>query len=394
MRALISIGAAVFALAATAGDLHAIPAWARKYNMNCSGCHYPVMPRLNGDGLAFKWAGFRRPEEIGESVEVKKIEDYLAARGIVQYAYTKTQGSKADQNGFSIPAASLFVAGPVGKNFGGFFEFERTSDGAVDLIGQIAAVWGKENKFGGVRFVQGHLLVGGAVAGFDRPIGVLTPLPLSDPTAASPFTFAGDQAGLEASFVVDKRNRTSVGVVNGVMGGGMEGGGVSTKKDVFVTNQFIWDEDGGGLTTVGYYGTIAGLDSTLPDVNSHYYRLAATANHYFGPIEGLAGYVYSKDNDLPVGTIFGTSSITGSSYWLSGAYIMPNTHFTVYGRYEFLNPDRDATGAGTQRWVLGGVLPVNVPEYLRLGLEYFHDSPRLSSLPTRHGVFAQVHLAF
>lgn len=24
-----------------------IPAWARKYNMNCSGCHYPAAPRLN-----------------------------------------------------------------------------------------------------------------------------------------------------------------------------------------------------------------------------------------------------------------------------------------------------------------------------------------------------------
>ncbi len=38
-----------------------IPAWARKYNMNCSGCHYPAPPRLNATGQRFKWAGYRMP---------------------------------------------------------------------------------------------------------------------------------------------------------------------------------------------------------------------------------------------------------------------------------------------------------------------------------------------
>ena len=388
------VGLSVAALIGIASEAHAIPAWARKYNMNCSGCHYPVMPRLNADGLAFKWAGYRRPDEIGESMEVKKIEEYLAARGIVRYSYAKTRDMDADVNSFSIPSASLFAAGPVGKNFGGFFEFERDADGAVDLMGSVAAVWGSEKSFGGLRFVQGHMIVGGAVAGFDRPIGVLTPLPLSEQnTIASPFTFAGDLAGLEASYVYAGRNRTSIGVVNGTMAGGEEMG-MSTKKDFFVTNQLIWDADGGGLNLVGYYGTVAGLDTLQPDVNSHYYRLAATANHYIGPFEGLAGYVYGKDSDLPIGTTFTSSSASGASYWFSGAYIMPQTHFTLYSRYEFLNPDRSVNDAGTKRLVVGGVLPVNVPEYLRLGLEYFHDTPRLSGAPTRQGVFAEAQLAF
>ena len=62
MRRFLMIGATVLGIAGVASDAHAIPAWARKYNMNCSGCHYPVVPQLNGDGLAFKWAGYRRPE--------------------------------------------------------------------------------------------------------------------------------------------------------------------------------------------------------------------------------------------------------------------------------------------------------------------------------------------
>lgn len=373
----------------------AIPAWARKYNMNCSGCHYPVVPQLNADGLRFKWAGYRMPDEIGKSAEVKRIEDYLALRGVARYSYTKTQGEAADASAFSLPAVSLFFAGPVGKNFGGFFELERMPEGTVDAIGQVAAVWGKEDRFGGIRFVQGHMLVGGAVAGFDRPIGVLEPLPVGEfTTTGVPFSFAGDLAGLEASYVVGKRNRTSLGIVNGHTGSGE--GGSTTKKDLFFTNQLLWDEKGGGLTVVGYYGTITGLDAAAPGASSHFYRLAATANKYFGGIGVLGGYVYSKSKDLPADleSTFGAPSVSGSAYWLAGSYTLPKTFFTMYGRYEFLNPDRSATGAGFRRLVLGTVLPVNVPEYLRLGVEYFRDSPRADGLPTRQGVYAEVQLAF
>src|SRR5574338_841314 len=208
MRTNCIVLAALALVSLDARNAWGIPPWARKYNMNCSGCHYPVVPQLNADGLAFKWAGYRMPDEIGKSVEVKKIEEYLAARGIVRYALTKTQGQAADTNAFFLPGVSLFAAGPIGKNFAGFFEFDREPEGTVDLVGQIAAVWGKESGYGGVRYVQGHMLVGGAGAGMDRPIGPLAPLPLGEATgAAVPFTFAGDLAGLEASYVVGKRNR-------------------------------------------------------------------------------------------------------------------------------------------------------------------------------------------
>ena len=397
MRTNLLILAALALGSLDARNAWGIPPWARKYNMNCSGCHYPVVPQLNADGLAFKWAGYRMPDEIGKNAEVKKIEEYLGARGIARYALTKTQGEPADTNAFFFPGVSLFAAGPIGKNFAGFFEFEREPEGTIDLVGQVAAVWGKERGYGGVRFVQGHMLVGGAVAGMDRPIGPLAPLPIGQPTAAAvPFTFAGDLTGLEASYVIGKRNRTSIGFVNGQLAGGEESEGLSTKRDAFITNQLIWDDLGGGLTTVGYYGTIAGLDETAPGATSHFYRLAATANKYVGGFNVLGGYVYSKDKDLPVGggSAFTTPSISGSAYWFSGGYTFPKSYCTVYGRYEFLNPDRDASDAGLKRVVFGGVLPVNLPEYLRLGMEYFRDSPRAAGQPYRHGLNAEVQLAF
>src|SRR5713101_5771652 len=62
-----------------------IPAWARKYNMNCSGCHYPAAPRLNANGMRFKWAGYRMPDEFDESQSVEKVQNYLSVRGRFDY---------------------------------------------------------------------------------------------------------------------------------------------------------------------------------------------------------------------------------------------------------------------------------------------------------------------
>lgn len=376
-----------------------IPPWARKYNMNCSGCHYPTVPRLNATGIAFKWAGYRMPNEIGDRMEVKKIEEYLGARGILQYSYTKTQRQPADENGVTAPAVSLFAAGGLGKNFGAYFELERETEGTVDLVAQLNGVWGKEESFGGLRVATGHILVGGALAGFDRPSGILVPLPLAQPTtSAIPFQFAGDQAGLEAFYVLGARNRTSVQVLNGVVVGGEEmEGRTGTKKDFVVTNQFMWDAVGSGITGIGYFGSVAGLDAQAEDLTSRYVRLAASANKFVGPFEAQAGYVYSKDSRLPTGgatPLFDASTATGSGYWLSGLYAMPKSFWTVFGRFESLDPNRDASDDALRRVVLGTFVPVNKPEYLRFGLEYFRDSPQLPGAPRRNGLTAQALIAF
>ena len=395
---LALFGTLATALAPSAA--HAIPAWARKYNMNCTGCHSPVVPRLNATGLTFKWAGYRMPDEIGDQMEVKKIEEYLAVRGIVRYSYAKTQGQETDLNSVEVPGASIFAAGPVGTNYGAFLEFERSPDASVDLIAQISGVWGKENAFGGVRAGQGHLIVGGAVAGFDRPTGILNPLALERPTTESgiPFTFAGDLVGGEAFYVLGSRNRTSVQIVNGQVPGAGEGmsGPASTKMDWVVTNQLIWDAAGAGITAVGYFGRINGLDSARMNQVSRYSRLAASANKFIGPFEVVGGYVYSKDSRLPVSTtsVFTTPNLTGTAYWLTGQYSVPKNNLTFFGRYESLDPNRDATDDAIRRIVFGSVLPVNVPEYVRLGVEYFREMPQLLGSPRRHGLAAEAQIAF
>lgn len=376
-----------------------LPSWARKYNMNCSGCHYPAVPRLNAFGLAFKWAGYRMPDDIGKNMEVKKIEEYLAARGIVRYVYTKTEKLAADTNAIILPSASIFAAGGIGTNYGAFVEFERTPEATIDLIAQISGVWGNENRFGGLRVGQGHMIVGGAVAGFDRPTGILGPMALEEPTTPGvPFRFAGDIAGVEGFYVLGGMNRTSVQYVSSLTGGGdgMETKASTTRHDWVFTDQLMLDDFGAALMAVGYLGSVVGLDSLQPDVKSRYYRIGLSGNKFFGPFEAQAGYVYSNNSRLPTGptSSFASSDISGNAYWLYGGYTVKPSYWTVYGRYEFLDPDRKLGSDGLRRFVLGSVLPVNVPEYLRLGLEYFLDTPQAQGALKRQGARGEVHIAF
>ncbi len=67
---------------------------------------------------------------------------------------------------------------------------------------------------------------------------------------------------------------------------------------------------------------------------------------------------------------------------------------TLYGRYEALDPNTDATNDGSKRIVFGSVLPVSLPEYLRLSVEYALDLKQAPGLPKRNAVTGEIMLNF
>jgi hypothetical protein len=346
------------------------------------------------------------PEDIGEAVTVEKVQNYISMRGRFNYAWAKTEGSPASASGFNFTDATLFFAGPFGKNFGAFFELEREAADDIGLQANIVAAWGTEKSFGGLRGGEMHWLLRDGVAGFDRPTGLATPLPVSSPLTSGglPFKFSRDQRGVEA-FYVTGQNRISAEVLDGVNpNGGIDGGDADKRKDFVVTDQLLFDEAGSGLTAVGYYGTVGGADALASTVNSHFWRLALSANKFIDNLEVLGTVVYGKDTDLPVlvGGQFAKTDIKGLGYWVYGGYTFrkPGTEVeesptapTVFGRFEFKDGDTDISDNALRRFVVGGVLPVNVPQYLRLALEYTLDSPQ-GGLPKRSGVTSEVMLNF
>ncbi len=398
MQSLRKLLALAVLLGATPWSASALPAWARRYNMPCSGCHTPSVPRLNAVGISFKWAGFRMPDEIGEAADLRRIENYLAARIVTAYDKVQVRGGGDETNSFSIPSASLFAAGPIGKNFGAYLEFDREQEGTVDLIGSISGVWGNESRYLGLRVGQGHMLfAGGGVAGFDRPTANSTPLSYDESlTPTIPLQLAGDQVGVEAFAVFAGRLRTSVQLLNGlVLGAGEEGAAVS-KRDVVLTSQLMWDDVGSGVGVAAYAGNALGLVAADPTASKRYYRIAATANKIVDRYEVMGGYAIGRENDVPTGDPLAPviRSPAGSSYWLQGQYTTQRQALTLFARYEFLDQDRDAADASRTRSVVGAVLPMNSPEYFRWSVELFSDSFAASADPGRVGLSTRLQVAF
>jgi hypothetical protein len=366
--------------------------------MNCSGCHTPSVPRLNAVGIAFKWAGYRLPDEIGEEAEIRRIENYLAARIVAAYDKVRATDAEDEADGFSIPSASLFAAGPIGKHFGAYLEFDREQEGTVDLIGSLSGVWGREEWYSGFRVGQGHLLLaGGGVAGFDRPTAISTPLAYdASLTQSIPLRLGGDQVGVEAFSVIGGRFRTSLQLLNGlVLGAGEEGAAVS-KRDVVLTNQLLWDDVGSGIGVGAYFGNASGLFPADPTRGRRFYRLSATANKIVDRFEVMGGYVFGKDLDVPTGDTLAPviRSPAGVSYWVQGQYTAAQRKLTVFGRYEFLDTDTDAASASRTRTLVGAVVPMNLPEYFLWSFELFRDSFAASAGSPRTGLATRLQVAF
>jgi hypothetical protein len=72
MRNNLALGIAVFTLAASAGHVGAVPAFARKYKTACTTCH-TIFPKLTPFGEQFRRNGYRFPGIDSDSVKAEPI---------------------------------------------------------------------------------------------------------------------------------------------------------------------------------------------------------------------------------------------------------------------------------------------------------------------------------
>ncbi|MEK7702690.1 MAG: hypothetical protein AAB317_01850 [Nitrospirota bacterium] len=138
----------------TASPAHAIPAFARKYNISCSSCHTKP-PRLNPFGEAFHMAGFQIPTvSEGEIKGKRRIGRVMSEIDFLNIFSARTtgdfirsySGSQQEEISITLPQdLSLYLAGAFTDGISYFFELEYE---AIGIEGEKEDKFKEESQFG------------------------------------------------------------------------------------------------------------------------------------------------------------------------------------------------------------------------------------------------------
>jgi len=110
---------------------NAVPSFARKYDMNCSGCH-TAYPQLNSIGREFKETGYRFATDSAKGVNQEisdflQLEKHVPMSGIlISRPYDKKDSGDAKVR--AIHEVEIILAGNIAKNWSGFFEMEAEDE--------------------------------------------------------------------------------------------------------------------------------------------------------------------------------------------------------------------------------------------------------------------------
>ncbi len=394
---LVSV-ALLGALLATVRDAKAIPAWARKYNADCTMCHYPVIPRLNSFGQQFRRAGYRTPDEFNKEQDVTKVGDFFATRLRGRFGYENKEG-QIERSQFTLHDATFFYAGAFSKNLSAFVEAEMEPEETgveIGLTGHLMGVFGTSNRYFSIRGGQMHPLQRWGFGGFDRPSGISTnPVHSTSLTrGGAGFNLNQDQKGVEVSYVQGP-GRLFGQILNGfddTASGTRRSIDIDPQKDYLVAYEHILDDIASGFTLFYYKGT---RHSTVDDPGAptaignrfDFTRLGLNVNKIFpvgfGFFELQGGFVRSWDH-VP-GTV--GPDVQSNAFYVESQQVLKDTWLTFIERYSLIDQNAGAKNTVRQDYMLGVLAPVQT--WARLAAEYTYTDNRATG-NSDHAALAEV----
>lgn len=261
---VLSCLAAAFVFFA-AGRADALPMFARKYHMPCSGCHNaPAIPRLNATGYKFRRAGFRMPEQIGQDEASDfNLSDYFSGRVQTDFTVDNTnaepegEGAQKTNATFSGEVSLYPLTGSFQKHWATEVEIALAPGETPELENAYGrGVWGSQDLWIELRAGVFHPVEG--FGGSDRPLGVTAPL----------FESAGAVGNQDTLFRLAEMNR--IGAEAGLQW-----------RDTSLTAQVV-----NGLNTAAREGEIV-AEGTTPGVGRHA-DLVLFANQILGERSGVS----------------------------------------------------------------------------------------------------------
>jgi hypothetical protein len=332
-------------------DVHAVPAFARKYDMTCGTCH-TRFPRLNPYGERFLENGYQLPgtEDGGISKKTQRgeasldeVTNYLSFRlnGEPVRSFSSqgqvpaTSGTPQSRVDIAFPSVfSLFAAGTLAKNVGVFAEMESNFEEGMTGPERVFMTF---NNLG--RHDLAHLRIGrfdpSAFFSFatlrqqfsNIPGEIDDKGPWAHPTinriSLSPAAFAGKFSGLftrdgtaiqpfdpalfnsPAALGADIHGRPfgdwflyQVGVLNGSQ---EQFGDSNRGKDWYAMIRFDYARShlmSASLSGFTYVGNSNAKTSDQTDINWHRYGVAATMRYHM--VDLYAAFTIDQIRHLPV----------------------------------------------------------------------------------------------
>ncbi len=135
------IGMLVLSIALISTNASALPAFARKHNMQCASCH-AAFPSLTAMGRRFKEAGYRFPgSDVGDiklSDNLQFGKNFPISLALISRPYIGSSAGPTEIR--SIHEGELYVAGEISKNISGFMEVEAEGEDGFGLVLSAAQV--------------------------------------------------------------------------------------------------------------------------------------------------------------------------------------------------------------------------------------------------------------
>lgn len=375
----MALGAVLASLLAFDARVDAMPMFARKYKMACSGCHDPAPPRLNEVGYRFRRAGFRMPENIGEEENAEfNFSDYISgriqARETVSHVSDDTSGANVSNTSdvFEMREITLYpITGSFMKYFSSETEISMAPDSPIEIENAwLRAVYGDKDLWVEARAGIYHPFEG--FGGSDRPLSQSRPL---FETAAANQTqdtlvrlWGVDRVGAEVGV---QWQDTSLSVsVNGRMNTEVEDGKVvavgitpatKSERDILISaNQFIGPRS--GISALYMHGSVGlpmspsefmtGNDMAMFD--NTYDRLAGFGSTGFDRFTALAGGEIGWDDTRDATTGQKTRFRSFGAFGELDAAV--TSYAAAFARYDYFDPSTSKDNNQMHGVTLGGTL--------------------------------------
>jgi len=401
----------------TTTDVQAIPAFARKYDVNCTVCHTRV-PRLNRTGERFLENGYQLPgtEDGGTTKKFRlgdltldDVTNYLGFRlrgnvlRTVDYARhapgTNIDGIPEDRTEFGFPEVfSLFTAGTVTNNVGFFAEVESNLEEdetgveraflTFNNIGQHDWAHLRIGKFDPSAYSsyatlrqQFELVGDNSVDNGSFMLPTINRIGLTPAAFASKFHGLFDQSGTTilptapslfhavAEMGLDIHGRPfgdwflyQVGILNGA---NEPFGDSNNPKDWYVMTRFDFAQSdylSANFSGFAYFGSNNAKVSTMADVNWSRYGFATNVRYYM--VDFYAAFVVDHVANLP-NSFKNTFDETATGLTVE-ANVLATDRILFGIRFDHL----DAGGLRTQR-TSSSLLGVIAKYYVRSNMALF-----------------------